>query len=108
MNPRGMDDRSTIDQINESTGAGLIMEGRASAGALGGAILARWPDGGQAVITVFHGNRSVARRVATAINELVVAGRPAASIGVEFSWPTVMYDMGILFCSRENNHSYSV
>lgn len=76
MNPRGMDDRSTIDQINESTGAGLIMEGRASAGALGGAILARWPDGGQAVITVFHGNRSVARRVATAVNELVVAGLP--------------------------------
>lgn len=76
MDGQGRDDQATIDQINESTGADLEREGRAGAGALGGAIFARWPDGRQAVITVFHGNGVAARRVAAAVNELAAVGLP--------------------------------
>jgi hypothetical protein len=69
-------DRGTINQINQRSGIGLELQGRATAGKLGGAVLARWPDGRQAVVTIFHGDVVAAERVATSLNELAAAGLP--------------------------------
>ena len=76
MDGLGRNDRSMIDKINELTGAGLELEGRAAAGALGGAVLVSWPDSRPAVVTVFHGDVAAAHRVAAAVNALAAVGLP--------------------------------
>lgn len=70
------DDRRTIAALNERSGAGLELLGRAATGKLGGALLVRWPDGRPAVVTVFGGDLAAASRVATSVNELAASGLP--------------------------------
>jgi aminoglycoside phosphotransferase (APT) family kinase protein len=76
MNELERNDRSMINTINELTGARLELEGRAAAGALGGAVLVSWPDSRPAVVTVFHGDVAAAQRVAAAVNALAAVGLP--------------------------------
>lgn len=76
MTQQRHDDRRTIAALNERSGAGLELLGRATAGKLGGALLVRWPDGRAGVVTVFGGDATAAARVATSLNELAGSGLP--------------------------------
>lgn len=69
-------DRETIAEINERSGAGLELLGRATAGKLGGALLVRRSDGRPAVVTVFGGDATAAARVAASVNGLAAHGLP--------------------------------
>lgn len=69
-------DQDTIAEINERSGAGLELLGRATAGKLGGALPVRRSDGRPAVVTVFGGDATAAARVAASVNGLAAHGLP--------------------------------
>lgn len=52
---RRFDPAWMVREINARTGSGLVVDGTAELGELGGAIYAHWPDGRQAVITGSQG-----------------------------------------------------
>lgn len=61
MNPA---DETLVAAINDRTGAGLALRGRAEHGKLGGAIYVEWPDGRAAIVTRFLGSLDDAERTA--------------------------------------------
>lgn len=70
------DDQRIVATINERSGAGLVLRGRAATGKLGGALWVWWPDGRPGVVTVFGGDATTAHRVAASLNELAAGGLP--------------------------------
>jgi aminoglycoside phosphotransferase (APT) family kinase protein len=69
-------DHEIVSAINQRTGAGLRVIGRAPHGRLGGAIYASWPDGRLAVVTRFLGPLAEARRTAEVLAYVRDRGLP--------------------------------
>jgi aminoglycoside phosphotransferase (APT) family kinase protein len=69
-------DHETVSAINQRTGAGLRVVGRAPYGRLGGAIYASWPDGRLAVVTRFLGPLAEATRTAEVLAYVRDRGLP--------------------------------
>ncbi|MGI5151875.1 phosphotransferase [Plantactinospora sp. CA-294935] len=69
-------DHETVSAINQRTGTGLRVIGRAPHGRLGGAIYASWPDGRLAVVTRFLGPLAEARRTAEVLAYVRDRGLP--------------------------------
>lgn len=69
-------DVALVDELNRRAGTDLQAVGRASTGCLGGAILARWPDGRGAVVTRFDGTCTQGERTARLVNAARTRGAP--------------------------------